>query len=568
MSGNIDLSNFSPPSNGITGGYTGNNVNILRAMIAFSAIAWYNCAELIFLICLRFKRWRGLYFWSLMATSWAIVLYQIGSWGKMRNIVDVPAAMTVITNVGWIAMITGNSLVLYSRLHLLCQNQTLLKCVLYGIIANTICMYIPTTALDVGSNVVHPGNPTYVNGYSIMERIQMTMFTVQEFLISGIYLLEAYRYLKVAYAGDKRSRNVMYELLAVNVTIIILDIALLAVAHRDLFQIEVTLKGLVYSVKLKLELGVLSRLVRIVTNNGSALNRTLTFDNDLANLSDEPKPFSGLDFCTSPLPEKSDPTIKTRSSDSTSHHQENISPGTRAPSVPWLMTNTRSILVESPRLPPPHPSSRVIRHPVRRPKSHPYHPSSSDRQYARRNTHDSNRSPLRPPPVQRPTQHTIQRGESYANSEFLTSAAVTEGANDETLRQFQLEIEAELGMGMGMGTGEKGVQRVVQGSLPSSGEGSEVTLAGQGGEGDKEGEEEGRVDVQAGSEVAREQERKVKGLRGEGHGVGEEDEDEDEEEEWARDLGVLGPERPERPVLSRESSLGRMYPGRITGENG
>ncbi|KAF4552939.1 Hypothetical protein D9617_8g049520 [Elsinoe fawcettii] len=530
------------PSNGIAGGYTGDNVNILRAMIAFSAIAWYNCAELIFLICLRFKRWRGLYFWSLMVTSWAIVIYQIGSWGKMRNITGNPAAMTVLTNVGWIVMITGNSLVLYSRLHLLCQNQTLLKCVLYGIMINTVCMYIPTTALDIGSNVVHPGDQVYINGYSIMERIQMTMFTVQEFLISGIYLIEAYRYLKVAYVGDKRSRNVMYELLAVNVTIIILDIALLSVAHRDLFQIEVTLKGLVYSVKLKLELGVLSRLVRIVTNSGSALGRTATFDNDLANLSDEPKAFNGLEFCTSPLPEKGDAhaTIKTSSDSSAdtkrSHFRDNRN------SVPWLMTNTRSVMVESP--PPPRAWAR---HSV----GHPY--SNPDRHLSNRrrgSSMASRQSPLRPPAVQAPTQHTIQRGESFANSEFLTSAAVSEGANDETLRQFQKEIEAELGGGS-VGGLTRGVS-----------EGSEETLTSkEAEEKDTEKQREDRVEKEGLAE-----ETGGKGIvalgKVEGVGGGEEGEEEDEEE-WARGLGVLG-----RPAPSRESSLGRMYPGRITGEQG
>ncbi|PNS16281.1 hypothetical protein CAC42_6388 [Sphaceloma murrayae] len=535
------------PSNGIAGGYTGDNVNILRAMIAFSAIAWYNCAELIFLICLRFKRWRGLYFWSLMVTSWAIVLYQLGSWGKMRNIVAQPVAMTVVTNIGWIVMITGNSLVLYSRLHLLCQNKTLLRAVLYGIVVNTVCMYVPTTALDIGTNVVHPGSQVYINGYSVMERVQMTMFTLQEFIISGIYLVEAYRYLKVAYIGDKRSRNVMYELLAVNVTIIVLDIALLSVAHKDLFQIEVTLKGLVYSIKLKLELGVLSRLVRIVTTSGSALGRSATLDNDLANLSDEPKAFHGLEFCTSPLPEKSD-AIKIEHTPA------------KRPSVPWLMTNTRSVMLDSPR------SSRRTGHPWMLPDQHLSRPRSTS--VARK---DSNPSPLRSPIVQRPTQHTIQRGESYANSEFLTSAAVTEGANDETLRQFQKEIEAELGGGdpwMDEGGSEEtlGGRKSGEEDEDESGTGMQGQGKADGGAG--EGSSVGSRD--AGPEPlirARSSTSTKEGLQRmesvEEQDEEQDEEDEDEEEEWARGLGVLG-----RPAPSRESSLGRLYPGRITGERG
>lgn len=72
-----DQSNtFVPPSNGISGGYTGDDVTIKRAMVAFTAIAWYNSLELIFLVLFRFKKHEGLYFWSLLVTSFAIIVYR------------------------------------------------------------------------------------------------------------------------------------------------------------------------------------------------------------------------------------------------------------------------------------------------------------------------------------------------------------------------------------------------------------------------------------------------------------------------------------------------------------
>lgn len=67
---------YVPPSNGISGGYTGDDPTILRAMVAFSAIAWYNSLELIFLVLFRFKKHEGLYFWSLLVTSFAIIVYR------------------------------------------------------------------------------------------------------------------------------------------------------------------------------------------------------------------------------------------------------------------------------------------------------------------------------------------------------------------------------------------------------------------------------------------------------------------------------------------------------------
>ena len=91
----------------------------------------------------------------------------------------------------------------------------------------------------------------------------MTLFSIQEFAISAVYLVECYRFLRISYEG--RTRRLMYELLVVNIALIVLDVALLAVEYLDLYQVEITMKGMVYSIKLKLELGVLSRLVKIAT---------------------------------------------------------------------------------------------------------------------------------------------------------------------------------------------------------------------------------------------------------------------------------------------------------------
>ncbi|GAM88261.1 hypothetical protein ANO11243_062940 [Dothideomycetidae sp. 11243] len=494
---------YTPPSNGITGGYTGDNSSILRAMVAFSAIAWYNSVELIFLICFRFKKWRGLYFWSLMVTSWAIVIYQIGSYGRMTNAIpDKPVIMATLTNIGWIVMVTGESLVLYSRLHLLSQHRLLLRFVLWGILINSFVCYVPTTVLDYSSNIVHPGNPVYTNGYSIMERIQMTLLTIQEIAISAIYLVEAYKFLNISFTTDKRSRNIMYELSAINVIIIVLDIALLTVAQLDYFQIEVTLKGLVYSIKLKLELGVLSRLVHIVSGSNSGLHHTPTFDNDLANVSNSDKALGGLDFFN-PSPFSDEKSRSNPGSDSTlvSSPPPPSMRGRRArSSVPWLATSMRARPVES-------------------------------------------QSPLRPPAIFRNSHHNIQRGGSYVDTEFLTSAAVTESANDENIRQFQREIEAELHSP----TITQSVAATMHRSLPSSDGPSGLSIA--------------RVSSRHQGEEAVSPGTKLDPTI---------DDNEDElEEEWAKGLGVLGAHQTvRRPDLSRESSLRNLYPGRLTGDNG
>ena len=72
-------------------------------MTAFAAIAWYNAIELIILSFLRFKTKKGLYFWSMFITSFSIIIYQVGAWGKMLQITTARDQLVTVTflNVGW-----------------------------------------------------------------------------------------------------------------------------------------------------------------------------------------------------------------------------------------------------------------------------------------------------------------------------------------------------------------------------------------------------------------------------------------------------------------------------------
>lgn len=180
----------------------------------------------------------------------------------------------------------GQSVVLWSRLHLLTNSRRVLRYTKYMIIANVVLLHFPTTVLTFASNSnnlsPHVLN-RFVKGYGIMEKIQMAGFFVQELILSVIYIKETLRLLKLSNSvqdeitsppeeGDLRSgtmRKTMYQLLAINAIIIVLDMALLAVEFADLYLIQTTLKGAVYSVKLKLEFAVLGKLVQIVRTKNS-----------------------------------------------------------------------------------------------------------------------------------------------------------------------------------------------------------------------------------------------------------------------------------------------------------
>ncbi|KAI1855768.1 hypothetical protein JX265_012213 [Neoarthrinium moseri] len=248
------------PGNGITYGYRGGDQTIIQAMTAFAAISWATAIELIILIFLVFKKYSGVYFWSLLISTISIIPYAIGAWIKQVSLpYTVPTLLPVaFLNISWMVLIPGQSVVLWSRLHLITQNQQLLRFILWLIIVDWFVFCIPTTVFTWGSNT-HMG--AFVEGYTIFEKIQMTAFSVQEVFISGVYVWEVRKMLQLIY--EKESRRIMWELLSINVFIIVLDVALLTVEFLNMYQVETTFKGMVYSIKLKLEFGVLGKLVKV-----------------------------------------------------------------------------------------------------------------------------------------------------------------------------------------------------------------------------------------------------------------------------------------------------------------
>ncbi|KAL4919309.1 hypothetical protein BDW62DRAFT_43427 [Aspergillus aurantiobrunneus] len=255
----------SAPGNGITGGYSGNSLGMQITIATLAGITWYNAIELIALVFVTFSDYRGLYFWSLLVSSAVgLIPYSLGFLLKFFNLTTATWLSVTFITVGWYCMVTGQAIVLYSRLHLVLPNQRVLRRVLAMIIMNVIILHFPTTVLTYGSNLAS-GRQGYIDGYNVMEKIQMTGFCIQEFVLSVLYIWETTRMLRLD--PDKGKRKIMYQLVAINLIIILMDIGLLVVEYMDYYIMETMIKGVVYSVKLKLEFAVLGKLVFLVSNH-------------------------------------------------------------------------------------------------------------------------------------------------------------------------------------------------------------------------------------------------------------------------------------------------------------
>lgn len=225
------------------------------------ALAIYNALELIVLIFTTFRKYSGLYFWSLGIASVGIIPYTLGFMIEYFRL-TAQLAGEIFSTFGWPMMVTGQSFVLYSRLGVVLgpSYQGVLRAVKWMIIVDGIVFHVSTTVVMFGAYNANP-NHGFAEAYKYIEKVQMTGFTIQEFILSALYV---WRTLDILKAGGSRRRNrVMRELLTINLFIIFMDVALLVVEYQDRHVIEQAIKEVVYSVKLKLEFAILNKLVGI-----------------------------------------------------------------------------------------------------------------------------------------------------------------------------------------------------------------------------------------------------------------------------------------------------------------
>jgi hypothetical protein len=215
--------------------------------------------ELTVQIFATFKRYTGLYFYSLLVCTCCICIRQIG-----RICIDfVPGLNKVfsltLTMLGWVGMVTGFAMVLYSRLHLVTRNRKILRAVLCMIIFNVFALHMTTMIAQIG--VVTKHQPQWISWYPAAEKIQIVGFTVQEIIISGIYV--RYIYGLVGHDFSEKTKRNMTLLVLVQVVCILIDFPFIYLTFADLFLIKATASSLCYAIKIKLEFIVLNQLMDI-----------------------------------------------------------------------------------------------------------------------------------------------------------------------------------------------------------------------------------------------------------------------------------------------------------------
>jgi hypothetical protein len=213
-------------------------------LVVFNSIAIYNVIELTFIVWGYFKRHSGLYFSSFLVATYGILIYSIGFLLKTKAPQSGAKLYVTCIAVGWVAMITGQSMVLWSRLHLILRDRFKLRLVLHMIITNAIIMHIPVVILVYGANMPHPD--PWLKPYSAYEKIQVTVFFIQELIISILYIIETAKLARIqtTVQHQRTPKRLIVHLIAVNIIIIILDITILAFEYADYYAFQTSWKPL------------------------------------------------------------------------------------------------------------------------------------------------------------------------------------------------------------------------------------------------------------------------------------------------------------------------------------
>lgn len=152
---------------------------------------------------------------------------------------------TILTATFWVPMVSGQSFVLYSRLYLVNLDKRIRRYVLTMIIVNGVVLHTATAVTAAGSN--SKVSSLFIRPYSIIERIQIIIFCLQEFILSGLYVWKAWRFLAVYRSGGSKTqdklRAMMLHLILSNIVVVSLDITIIVLQFLGLYYLQVSSPG-------------------------------------------------------------------------------------------------------------------------------------------------------------------------------------------------------------------------------------------------------------------------------------------------------------------------------------
>jgi len=244
------------------------NQTIWSIVAVFTAVPLWMNVELTVWVLYVFRRYSGLYFWSILVTTWCIALHAIGYVLK-ECVPDCPWILsTIIAEIGWVGMVTGFATVLYSRLHLVSftiKNPHILRITLIMIITDAFLFHTPTIVFQFGL-ANQSTHDQYVSYLRVMERIQIMGFSLQEITLTSIYIYGTLQIIKNSL--NPKIRTTMIFLILIQVMVMLCDISVIALDYANYYMLKAVVQSFFYALKLQLEFVILNKFRDVIAKGG------------------------------------------------------------------------------------------------------------------------------------------------------------------------------------------------------------------------------------------------------------------------------------------------------------
>jgi hypothetical protein len=156
-------------------------------------------------------------------------------------------------------MVSGSSLVLYSRLHLVFLNPKALRIVFLIILGNAIILQIPNIII---AYMPEKFTPAEFGRIGTVFTYIVIIFSIQEISISSLYVYPFIRFMRQGGSLlTPKAKRMLYFLVVMEALVIMSDVLLSTLVFLHLYSARRMIIGFVYAIKLRIELAVLNRII-------------------------------------------------------------------------------------------------------------------------------------------------------------------------------------------------------------------------------------------------------------------------------------------------------------------
>ena len=250
-----------------------NQLNGQRAaealVLGFAGATFWICGELVAQLAFRFTSWRTLYPWYLdfsetsrtcgLTFRRTILISTLGTiviTGShiLNHLGNAPTTSLILEATGWICMVTGFALVLYSRLHILINDRRVLRACLGIIVINALICHPPVIVASVYTGI---HKKTLLRAGFCLD----VLFVLQENVFALLYIFSFVKFVG-GWHVDKEAKAVLRNLILAEVIVFCTDITPLSLLYAQAYVPREAIHPFCYAVKLTIEFWILNDLVR------------------------------------------------------------------------------------------------------------------------------------------------------------------------------------------------------------------------------------------------------------------------------------------------------------------